>query len=222
MGHTVKVAPSLLAADFTELADEIRRVEQAGADLLHVDIMDGHYVPNITLGPFIVEAIKRVASVPLSVHLMIAEPLKFAGAFARAGADVLTFHREVCEDPCQAADEIRSHGTAVGISVNPETPVDTVFPALDHVDEVLVMTVHPGFGGQSFLEENLQKIVEVRRRKPIDELDISVDGGINFETAARAVNAGANILVAGTFLFAAEDIPTTIAGLRDTRSVKQK
>lgn len=209
----IKVAASLLAADFTRLGDEVRRAEDAGADLLHVDVMDGHYVRNITLGPFIVEAIKRAATVPLSVHMMITDPLEFAGPFARAGADVLIFHREVCQDPCAAAQDIRGHGSRPGISINPETPVDKVFEALDCVEEVLVMTVHPGWGGQKFISENLEKIRELRQRKSDDELNISVDGGINFETAANAVDAGANILVVGTFLFKSEDMAGSIARL---------
>ncbi len=214
MSSSVLVAPSLLAADFTKLADEIHRMEDAGADLMHVDVMDGHFVPNITLGPFIVEAMKRAAHVPLSVHLMITDPLAFAGPYARAGADVLIYHREVCEDPRGMAEEIRGHGTRVGISVNPETPVETVLDVLDDVDEVLVMTVRPGFGGQKFMGENLEKIRELRRRKSVDELDVSVDGGINLETGAQTVSAGANIVVAGTFLFGANNVAERIAGLR--------
>jgi ribulose-phosphate 3-epimerase len=213
LANVVRVAPSLLAADFTRLGDDIRRVQEAGADLLHVDVMDGHYVPNITLGPFIVEAIKRVATIPLSVHLMITDPAKFAGPYARAGADVIIFHREVAPDPFAMADEIASHGTAVGISVNPETSVDTVFDVLDRVSEVLIMTVNPGFGGQKFLADNMDKIRALRKRKTVDQLDITVDGGINLETGAVSVQAGANILVAGTFVFRSANVPQTIAGL---------
>ena len=213
MKNIVKVAPSLLAADFTRLGEEIRRVEQAGADLLHVDVMDGHFVPNITMGPFIVKAIKRAATVPLNVHLMISDPLRYAGAFVKAGADRVVFHREVVADASAAARAVRAFGVSVGISINPGTQVDTLFDVLDEVDEVLVMTVEPGFGGQEFMAGNLSKIVELRRRKPVEKLDIAVDGGIDLLTAPLTVEAGANVLISGTFIFGSKDVVDTIRRL---------
>ena len=209
----IEVAPSLLAADFGRLADEIKRAEDAGADRLHVDVMDGHFVPNITIGPFIVEAIKRNASVPLDVHLMIADPMAYLGPFADAGADYLTFHQEVVDDPRETADAFRAKGVHPGISANPETSVEMVLEVLDAVDQVLIMTVHPGFGGQEFITENVDKVRRVREAgRP--ELHIAVDGGINEETARVVCSAGADVLVAGTFLFKSDDMAATLARLR--------
>ncbi len=216
----VLVAPSLLAADFGRLAEEIRRAEDAGADRLHVDVMDGHFVPNITVGPFIVEAIKRSASVPLDVHLMIEDPMKYLGSFADAGADFLTFHLEVVDDAREAARAFRARGVHPGISVNPETPIEGVLDVLDAVDQVLIMTVNPGFGGQAFLADNVEKIRRVRelerakRREEGGVLHIAVDGGINEKTARLVCDAGADVLVAGTFLFKSRDMKATLAALR--------
>lgn len=209
----MEIAPSLLAADFGRLADEIRRAEDAGADRLHVDVMDGHFVPNITIGPFIVEAIKRNAHVPLDVHLMIADPLKYYGEFADAGADYLTFHREVVENPREAAQAFRARGVHPSISINPETPVDTILDVLDAVDQTLIMTVHPGFGGQEFIADNIEKIRRIREVRATG-LHIAVDGGINQQTAALVCRAGADVLIAGTFLFGSSNMKKTLADLR--------
>jgi len=209
----IEIAPSLLAADFGRLADEITRAEDAGADRLHVDVMDGHFVPNITIGPFIVEAVKRSATVPLDVHLMISEPLKYLGVFADAGADYLTFHREVVDDARAAAEAFRAKGVHPGISVNPETTVDGILDVLDAVDQVLIMTVQPGFGGQGFIEENVEKIRQVREAGQ-EGLHVAVDGGINVETGGRVCAAGANVLIAGTFLFGSPNMKKSLARLR--------
>jgi ribulose-phosphate 3-epimerase len=216
----VLVAPSLLSADFGRLAEEIKRAEDAGADLLHVDVMDGHFVPNITMGPVIVEAIKRSATVPLDVHLMISDPIKYLGPFADAGADYLTFHLEVVDDARAVARAFREKGVHPGISVNPETPVDGALDVLDVVDQVLVMTVHPGFGGQTFLADNVEKIRRIREAEPLKRkgaagaLHVSVDGGINEKTGPLVCEAGADVLVAGTFLFKSRDMKVTLASLR--------
>ena len=209
----LEIAPSLLASDFGRLADEIKRAEDAGADRLHVDVMDGHFVPNITIGPFIVEAIKRNATVPLDVHLMISEPMKYLDAFADAGADTLTFHREVVDDARRTAEAFRDKGVHPGISVNPETGIEGILDVLDAVDQVLIMTVHPGFGGQKFMAENVEKIRRVREAGR-SELHIAVDGGINEETAPLVCAAGADVLIAGTFLFKSDDMTATLAALR--------
>jgi ribulose-phosphate 3-epimerase len=209
----VLVAPSLLASDFSRLADEIRRAEDAGADRLHVDVMDGHFVPNITVGPFIVEAIKRCATVPLDVHLMITDPMKYLASFADAGADWLTYHLEVADDARAVANAFRAKGVHPGISVNPETPVDGVLSVLDAVDQALIMTVRPGFGGQEFMPENLEKIRRIRKIRPTG-LFVAVDGGINAETAPLVCEAGADVLVAGTYLFKSKDMKKTLASLR--------
>ena len=216
----ILIAPSLLAADFGRLAEEIKRAEDAGADCLHVDVMDGHFVPNITLGPFIVAAMKRAASVPLDVHLMISDPMKYLGAFADAGADTLTFHLEVVKDARATAEAFRKRGVRPGISVNPETPVDGILDVLDVVDQALIMTVHPGFGGQEFIADNIEKIRRIREAEPLkrkgaaEPLRVAVDGGIN-ETTGRAVcMAGADVLVAGTFLFKSRDMRATVSALR--------
>ena len=215
----ILIAPSLLAADFGHLADEIKRAEDAGADRLHVDVMDGHFVPNITMGPFVVEAAKRHATVPLDVHLMIEEPLRYLKPFAEAGANFLTFHQEVVDDVAATAQAFREAGVRPGVSINPETPVETILDMLDVVDQVLVMTVQPGFGGQSFMPENLQKIRRIRERRPTG-IYVEVDGGVNNETGAQVCAAGADVLVAGTFLFRSEDMKEALESLRRACAVQ--
>ena len=195
----ILIAPSILAADFGRFAAEAQRTEAAGADWLHCDVMDGNFVPNITFGPDVVAALRKATKLPLDVHLMIARPDLFAERFLDAGADNLIVHVEAQHDVAKTLALIRSRGKRAGLSLNPPTPVAQVFPFLDQVTEVLVMTVNPGFGGQAFIPEMLEKIRELRRRAP--QLDINVDGGINSETGRRCVEAGANALVSGNALY---------------------
>ena len=212
MIRPVQVAPSLLSADFAALGDSVRAVEDAGADLLHLDVMDGSFVPNISYGPVVVAAVKRVARTPLDVHLMIEEPVRYVDAFADAGADWLTVHVEACTDVAETLDAIRARGMRPGITLRPGTPFGDVEPFLAVVDLVLVMTVEPGFGGQSYLADQEPKLTRARQLRADSGLDyvIEVDGGIGPDTAARAVEAGAEILVAGSALFGADDIPALI------------
>lgn len=208
----VKVAPSLLAADFTRLADEIRRVEKGGCDMLHLDVMDGHFVPNITVGPFIVKAIRKLTRLPLDVHLMIETPWKFIEPFASAGADHITVHLEACpENLSRVLSQMRSYSVTRGVSLRPETPVKAIVDHLSEIDMVLLMTVNPGFGGQSFIPEVVPKIRELRS---LYSGHIEVDGGINVETARIAREAGANVLVAGTAIFGNSDVGKIISQMR--------
>ncbi|MBI2095184.1 MAG: ribulose-phosphate 3-epimerase [Candidatus Omnitrophica bacterium] len=208
----LKIAPSLLAADFAHLADEIAGVEKAGCEMLHVDVMDGHFVPNLTVGPAVVRSIDRITTLPLDVHLMIENPEKYLKVFADAGADHLTVHAEACEGRLgRVIEAIRSCGTGCGVSLKPASPLRQLEGFLDRIDMVLLMTVNPGFGGQSFLREVLPKIGELRR---VFSGDIQVDGGINRETAKEAVRAGANVLVAGTAIFGRPDVRQAIEDLR--------
>ncbi|MFC1587109.1 ribulose-phosphate 3-epimerase [Planctomycetota bacterium] len=207
------IAPSLLAADFSHLAQEIKDVEAGGADWLHCDVMDGHFVPNITFGPFIVKAIKKIASVPLDVHIMISNPAKYAGEFCQAGADILTFHIEAASDPGEVIRIIRDHNVKAAVAISPDTPAKAVDKILDQVDMVLVMTVHPGFGGQSFIEPCLDKVRSIRQAAGT-RIDIQVDGGLTPETVTAAAAAGANAIVAGTAVFKAGDIASVITGMR--------
>ncbi len=203
----VKVAPSLLSADFARLRDEIAEVERAGADLLHLDVMDGRFVPNLTFGPLVVEAVNRMTGLPLDVHLMIVEPLKLAPRFAEAGADMLVVHHEAVEDLTQSLEVLRGLGVRAGFSLNPETPISAVEPYLAQADQVLVMSVNPGFGGQRFLSQALDKVRRLRALKESGRhrAEIAIDGGINQETAAQAVKAGAEVLVAGAAIFKSSD-----------------
>ncbi len=212
MTRAVRVAPSLLSADFAHLAHDVRRVEDAGADLLHLDVMDAHFVPNLTFGPVVVAAVKRVARIPLDVHLMIEEPLAYVSAFAKAGADGLTVHVEACADVAATLAAIRAQGMRAGISLRPRTPFESIEPHLSSVDLVLVMTVEPGFGGQVYMPEQEPKLSRARELRQARGLGyaIEVDGGIAPETAARAVRAGAEILVSGSALFGAPDLAGTI------------
>jgi len=199
----VRIAPSILAADFARLGDEIAAVTEAGADLIHVDVMDGHFVPNITIGPDVIGALRSASSLPFDVHLMIAPVDCHIPAFAEAGADIITVHPESGPHLHRALQLIRSLGKKAGVALNPGTPVEAIDNVMGDVDLVLVMTVNPGFGGQAFIESQLAKIEAVRKRIDASgrDIDLEVDGGINAETAGRAVAAGADLLVAGTATF---------------------
>ena len=199
----VKIAPSILSADFARLGEEVAAICEAGCDYVHVDVMDGHFVPNITIGPDVVKAIKPHASRPLDVHLMIAPVDPYIAAFAEAGADIITFHPEAGPHPHRTAQAIRAAGCRVGVSLNPATPLAALDHILDLVDLILVMSVNPGFGGQSFITSQLDKISELRRLIDASgrDIELEVDGGVNRETAAQVIAAGANVLVAGTATF---------------------
>jgi ribulose-phosphate 3-epimerase len=206
------IAPSLLACDFANLGREVRRAEEAGAEILHLDIMDGHFVPNLSFGLPVVEAVRRVTHLPLDVHLMISAPGRYLKRFRDAGADLLTIHIEVAPEPGELLEEIHALGAGAGLSLNPPTPVRLVEPYLDRCDLVLVMSVMPGFGGQEFDETALDKL---RRLDSVREsnLLLSVDGGVNPETIGRCAGAGADILVTGTAFFSHEDYPQRLAEL---------
>jgi ribulose-phosphate 3-epimerase len=200
----VRFAPSILSADFTRLGEQIQAAEAAGADLIHIDVMDGRFVPNITMGPLVVQAARRATTLPLDVHLMIVEPEKHLEAFARAGASRISVHWEACPNLHRALQMIRELGCGVGVALNPHTPAVFVSEILHLVDAVLVMTVNPGFGGQDFLPETLPKIRQLRAMAGGRALDIGVDGGIHAGTIGDVVEAGANVLVAGSAVFSAQ------------------
>ena len=216
MSREIRIAPSILSADFGHLADEIAAVEAAGADWIHVDVMDGHFVPNITLGPVVVEAARRATDLPLDVHLMIEGPERYVGDFVKAGASTVGVHVETCPHLHRTVAQIRESGARACVVLNPATPVEMVRPVLADVDQVLVMSVDPGFGGQRFIEAVLPKIAELRRW--IDaggrDVDLEVDGGIAAGTVGRAAAAGANVFVAGNAVFTAADYAEAIGTLR--------
>ena len=203
MAQNIKISPSILSADFSILGDEIKSLEKAGADLIHVDVMDGHFVPNITMGPPIIKMVRKCTKLPFDVHLMISPVEKYIKAFADAGADIITIHPEATDNLKRAVSAIKSLGKKAGVSLNPKTPISALMNVINDIDLVLVMSVNPGFAGQSFMGEVLPKVTELRKMINDKKLkiDIEIDGGINFETAPLAVKAGANILVSGTTIF---------------------
>lgn len=216
--NTIWMAPSLLSADFARLAEQIQLIERGGADLLHLDVMDGHFVPNLTIGPPVVRSIRAVTDLPFDAHLMITDPLKYAPRFAEAGADNITFHAEAIPDAKAAVRQIASLGVSVGVSINPETPAELIFDVLAEVDLVLVMSVHPGFGGQKFMPEVLEKVKLLHQRMRPDQW-LQIDGGIDPSTIGQAAAAGANCFVAGAAVFGADDPAKAI---QDIKSAAQK
>ncbi len=212
----VKIAPSILSADFARLGDEIRAIEAGGADYVHIDVMDGHFVPNITIGPLVVDAVRKVTELPLDVHLMIENPDLYIADFAKAGADIITVHQEAVPHLHRTVQLIRSLGKKAGVSINPATPVSSLEVILEDLELVLVMSVNPGFGGQSFIESSLAKIEALRRE--IDRrgltVEIEVDGGVKLDNIATIARAGADVFVAGSAVFGTEDYAATIAGLK--------
>jgi ribulose-phosphate 3-epimerase len=216
------IAPSLLAANFARLGEEVCAVDEGGADWLHVDVMDGRFVPNITIGPLVTKAVRGVTSLPLDVHLMIKSPERFIDAFAKAGANTIGVHAEACPHLHRTVEAIHEAGARASVAINPSTPASAVQEVLGDVDQVLVMTVNPGFGGQKFIENTLSKIETLRRW--IDErgleIALEVDGGIGPETIARAAQAGANVFVAGTAVFGTDDYAEAIEGLRRSARVR--
>lgn len=213
MKKKILIAPSILAADFSTLEAEIYKAEKGGADMIHVDVMDGHFVPNITIGPLVVRSIRKVTKLPLDVHLMIEEPSKYIDAFRKAGSDIITIHVESKGNTGSLISCIKSFGIKAGISIRPKSSIDDIRNYLDEVDMVLIMTVEPGFGGQKFMGEVVPKIRELRS---IYDGDIEVDGGMNANTAREVIEAGANIIVAGTAVFGNKDIKQAIKNLRIT------
>lgn len=209
--HKILIAPSILSADFAKLGQEIRDVEKAGADWIHVDVMDGHFVPNITMGPLVVRSIRPVTKLPLDVHLMINNPEELVESFAKAGSDIITFHIEAKVDPKEIIKLIRYFKKKVGVSVRPKTDLKAIEDILPMVDMVLIMTVEPGFASQEFIFDCLDKIEELRKKF---RKDIEVDGGINAEMAPEVIKKGANVLVAGTSVFGQKDYGEAIRKLR--------
>lgn len=213
----IKISPSILSADFSRLGDEIRAIERGGADYVHIDVMDGHFVPNITIGPLVVDAVKKVTKLPLDVHLMIENPDRYIPEFARAGADIITVHQEAVPHLHRTVQLIRSLGKRAGVSINPATPVSTLDVILEELDLVLIMSVNPGFGGQSFIPACLPKIEELRRRIERSGLpvELEVDGGVKTDNIGLIAGAGADVFVAGSAVFGAPDYAAVIASLKE-------
>ncbi|WML56822.1 ribulose-phosphate 3-epimerase [Neobacillus sp. PS2-9] len=212
----VKIAPSILSADFSKLGEEVLAVEKGGADYIHIDVMDGHFVPNITIGPLIVEAIRPVTKLPLDVHLMIENPDQYIEAFAKAGADYITVHVEACRHLHRTIQSIKACGIKAGVVLNPATPVETIQHIIGDIDMVLLMSVNPGFGGQTFIPEVLPKIKKVKalaEQKGVD-IEIEIDGGVNPETAKDCIEAGATVLVAGSAVYNQPDYAKAISLIR--------
>ena len=199
----IQISPSILSADFSQLGKEIKKLENAGADMIHVDVMDGHFVPNLTIGPPVIKALKKNSLLPFDVHLMISPVHKYIESYASAGADIITIHPEATNDLLESINKIKEFKKKVGISLNPKTKIDIIEKVLDQIDLILIMSVNPGFGGQKFMKENLEKVKKLR--KEIDSKKnnvlIEIDGGINFENSKMAIKAGVDILVSGTTIF---------------------
>ena len=203
----IQISPSILSADFSQLGNEIKKLSNAGADMIHVDVMDGHFVPNLTIGPPVIKDLKKYSSIPFDVHLMISPVHKYIQAYAEAGADIITIHPEATEDLQESINKIKKFKKKVGVSLNPKTKIDTIIEILNQINLVLIMSVNPGFGGQKFMPEVLDKIrelVNIRKKQNLN-FDIEIDGGINFENCKLAIDAGANILVSGTTIFKSND-----------------
>jgi len=212
----IKISPSILSADFSRLGEDIQAVDRAGADYIHIDVMDGHFVPNITIGPLVVDALRKVTDKPLDVHLMIENPDLYIPDFAKAGADIITVHQEAVPHLHRTVQLIKSLGKKAGVSLNPATPVETLDVILDELDLVLIMSVNPGFGGQSFIPSALDKIRALRQRITERGLstELEVDGGVKIDNIREVVAAGADVLVAGSAIFNTEDYAATITALR--------
>ncbi|MDA1475584.1 ribulose-phosphate 3-epimerase [Bacillus changyiensis] len=213
----VYIAPSILSADFSRLAEEIKDVEQGGADFIHIDVMDGHFVPNLTIGPLVVEAVRPITELPLDVHLMIENPDQYIPAFKKAGADILSVHVEACPHLHRTIQLIKEQGIKAGVVLNPHTSVQQIEHVIEDLDLVLLMTVNPGFGGQSFISSVVPKIKQVKEladQKGLTELLIEVDGGVNQQTAVQCINAGANMLVAGSAIYNEKDRQKAISDLK--------
>ena len=207
MGSSIKISPSILSADFSQLGNEIKRLEEGGADMIHVDVMDGHFVPNLTIGPPVIKALRKQCSLKFDVHLMISPVHDYIETYADAGADIITIHPEATDNLEASILKIKKLNKKVGVSLNPESKIDLILNLLDQIDLVLIMSVNPGFGGQKFMPEVLDKIKELRKiqvKKDIN-FDIEIDGGINFDNYKTAIDAGANILVSGTTIFKSND-----------------
>lgn len=214
----IKIAPSILSANFARLGEEIKEVEAAGADWIHIDVMDGHFVPNLTIGPLIVEAVRPHTKLPLDVHLMIEEPDKYISAFVKSGADWITVHQEACPHLHRTLSLIKEQGVRAGVAINPGTPLVMIEPILEEVDLVLLMTVNPGFGGQKFIPSVLSKISQLRSlldQRGLSDVRIEVDGGINATTASKVVASGADVLVAGSAIFGEADRKAALEAIRN-------
>lgn len=213
----IKISPSILSADFSKLYEDVRKVEIAGAELLHIDVMDGHFVPNLTIGVPVIKSLRAVSNIAFDVHLMIDNPEKMLGSFIEAGAEIITFHYEAATDPLKLIRQIKEAGIKPSVSIKPATPAEVLFPLLDQVSMVLVMTVDPGFGAQKLIEPCLDKVRTLKDeclRRGLD-LDIEVDGGINADNIGRVAQCGANVFVAGSAVYKAPDITAAIASLRE-------